>query len=180
MSTQVPVTTTREVEVIRIPSGEKILLPAGTEVVITQALGGSYTLLVHTLAGLFRLDGVNADAIGKKNDNTQFANNNASLEEQVWETLKTCYDPEIPVNIVDLGLVYEVKIEGADDQAMQVFVKMTLTAPGCGMGPVLASEAQSKISALPGVKFANVSVVWDPPWGPERISPAGREKLGMI
>ena len=180
MNSTVCITTNREVEVIRIPSGEKILLPAGTEVVITQALGGSYTLLVHSLAGLFRLDGSNADAIGKKPQTTDIKNNQASLEELVWDTLKKCYDPEIPVNIVDLGLVYEVKVQGPENQPKDVFVKMTLTAPGCGMGPVLAADARSKIASLPGVKSADVTIVWDPPWGPERITPAGREKLGMV
>ncbi len=181
MSDTFPITTTRDVEVVRIPSGEKVLLPAGTEVVITQALGGSYTLLVHNWAGLFRLDGSQADAIGKKVETPQESlQQGTSLEEKVWEVLKTCYDPEIPVNIVDLGLVYDVQIDGEEDQPKVVSVKMTLTAPGCGMGPILASEAQSKISALPGVKSANVSLVWDPPWSPERITPAGREKLGIV
>lgn len=172
--------TLREVEVVRIPSGEKVTLPAGTEVVITQALGGSYTLLVHSMAGLFRLDGSQADAIGR---NTQTDADHAaqgSFEERVWTVLKSCYDPEIPVNIVDLGLIYDVQITDAENALKDVAVKMTLTAPGCGMGPVIAADAKNKIAALPGVRNADVALVWDPPWGPERITQAGREKLGMI
>ncbi len=168
---------TRDVHVVKIPSGDDVLLPAGTEVVITQSLGGSYTLLVHSLAGLYRLASEQADALGRSaqtSTDDSVSTSNGDLATSVWNTLKTCYDPEIPVNIVDLGLVYEVEIS---DQ--NVSVKMTLTAPGCGMGPVIAADAQKKIAALPGVRNAEVSVVWDPPWSPERITQAGREKLGM-
>lgn len=181
MSGDQSIRTTRDVQVLRIPSGEQILLPADTNVVVTQALGGSYTILVPTQAGLFRLNGEDADAIG----HTPTARGAASAadgpvkEEAVWEALKTCYDPEIPVNIVDLGLIYDCKITPAENGS-QVAVKMTLTAPGCGMGPVLAREAEEKITALSGVASASVELVWDPPWSPDRISTAGRERLGMV
>ena len=181
MSAEQSIRTNRDVQVLRIPSGEQILLPADTPVVITQALGGSYTLLVPAQAGLFRLNAEDADAIGQTpvaRDATPAAEGPVK-EEAVWETLKTCYDPEIPVNIVDLGLIYDCKITPAE-HGSKVTVKMTLTAPGCGMGPVLAREAEEKITALSGVASANVELVWDPPWSPDRISAAGRERLGMV
>jgi len=181
MSGDQSIRTSREVQVLRIPSGEQILLPADTPVVITQALGGSFTLLVPAQAGLFRLSGDDADAIGQTAAvrDTASAMEGPVKEEAVWETLKTCYDPEIPVNIVDLGLIYDCKITPAEKGSM-VTVKMTLTAPGCGMGPVLAREAEEKITALSGVASASVELVWDPPWSPDRISAAGKEKLGMV
>jgi probable FeS assembly SUF system protein SufT len=180
MSGEQNVRTTREVQVLRIPSGEQILLPADTPVVVTQALGGSFTLLVPTQAGLFRLNGDDADAIGQTAaaKGPAAASEGPVKEEAVWDALKTCYDPEIPVNIVDLGLIYDCKITPAE-KGSQVVVKMTLTAPGCGMGPVLAREAEEKITALSGVAGASVELVWDPPWSPDRISAAGRERLGM-
>ncbi len=171
---------TRDVQVLRIPSGEQILLPADTPVVITQSLGGSFTLLVPAQAGLFRLSGEDADAIGQAATarGPASATEGPVKEEAVWEALKSCYDPEIPVNIVDLGLIYDCKITPAE-KGSQVAVKMTLTAPGCGMGPVLAREAEEKITALSGVASASVELIWDPPWSPDRISAAGRERLGM-
>ena len=175
MSTGTTVAITRDVEVSRIPSGEKITLPANTQVVITQALGGSFTILVPSQAGLYRIEGHDADAIGQEKpaDATQPADGN--LEQAVWNQLKTCYDPEIPVNIVDLGLVYSLDLK--DGSAT---VQMTLTAPGCGMGPIIASEARQKILTLEGITDANVELVWDPPWSPERISEEGKQKLGMV
>jgi probable FeS assembly SUF system protein SufT len=172
--------TTRPVEVARIPSGEQIQLPADTPVIITQALGGSFTLLVPSEAGLYRLTGADADAIGRP---TQTAAAPSAVDGQVgeaavWDVLRTCYDPEIPVNIVDLGLIYGCDVAPAEGGS-RVSVQMTLTAPGCGMGPVLAREAEEKIAGLPGVASATVEVVWDPPWTPERISADGRQKLGM-
>jgi len=181
MNGEQTVRTSRDVLVLRIPSGEQIALPADTPVVVTQALGGSFTILVPTQAGLFRLNGEDADAIGRTSAERSAASSEEGpvKEEAVWDTLKTCYDPEIPVNIVDLGLIYDCKISPGDAGSM-VTVKMTLTAPGCGMGPVLAREAEEKIAALSGVASANVELVWDPPWSPDRISAAGRERLGMV
>jgi probable FeS assembly SUF system protein SufT len=172
--------TTRAVEVSRIPSGEQIQLPADTPVVITQALGGSFTLLVPSQPGLYRLAGPDADAIGHEPTTAQApaAIDGQVSESAVWDMLKTCYDPEIPVNIVDLGLIYGCELSPGEGGST-VRVQMTLTAPGCGMGPVIAREAEEKIVGLPGVSSASVEVVWDPPWSPERISPEGRQKLGM-
>lgn len=174
---------TRDCEAAEIPAGHTISLPKGTEVTITQALGGSYTLLVPSFGGLFRLSGKDADAIGK--EVVQSVESTAEglltaedLEKEVWAELKTCFDPEIPVNIVDLGLIYDMKISPLP-AGSRVDVKMTLTAQGCGMGTYLATEAQSKILSLPGVKEAAVQVVWDPPWNPERISAEGRALLGL-
>ena len=172
--------TTRSVDVSRIPSGEQIQLPSDTPVVITQALGGSYTLLVPSQPGLYRLAGPDADAIGHEPTAAVApeAVNGQVSEVAVWDMLKTCYDPEIPVNIVDLGLIYGCELVPGDGGSA-VRVQMTLTAPGCGMGPVIAREAEEKITGLPGVSSASVEVVWDPPWSPDRISTEGRQKLGM-
>jgi len=172
----------REITATRIPQGEALTLPKGTPVIITQALGGSFTVVVPSEAGLYRIDAEYADALGKENpaDGASAHTTGAGpvSEERVWEVLKTCYDPEIPVNIVDLGLVYDLRIDQAA-QGAKVAVQMTLTAPGCGMGPVIAREAQQKISQLSGVADADVQVVWDPPWSPDKISEEGKKKLGM-
>lgn len=173
----------REVEVVRIPSGERITLPSGTPIVVTQSLGGSYTLLVPSQAGLYRLDGKDGDAIGMEKltqEAPKKAASGTAKEEQIWDQLKTCYDPEIPVNIVDLGLIYSMELKPHASGGSSVEVKMTLTAQGCGMGPTIAADARQKILTVPGVKDANVEVVWDPPWTPDLISPEGKEKLGMV
>jgi probable FeS assembly SUF system protein SufT len=180
MSHQTSATTTRDVEVTRIPSGERITLATGTEVLITQALGGSFTILVPSQAGLYRIEGQDADAIGQEATSGSERPAEGGLEQAAWNQLKTCYDPEIPVNIVDLGLVYSLNIKPHQEGGSEVNVQMTLTAPGCGMGPILASEARQKILALDGVTDANVDLVWDPPWTPDRISESGKQKLGMI
>ncbi len=178
MSADSPRITSRDIEVSRIPSGEKITLPAQTQVVITQALGGSYTILVPSQAGLFRIEGRDADAIGHERAAGPDAPADSTLDDLVWTQLKTCYDPEIPINIVDLGLVYSLDIKLAASGS-SVTVHMTLTAPGCGMGPIIAAEARQKILTIEGVAEANVELVWDPAWTPERISEEGRQKLGM-
>jgi len=172
-------TLTRDVEATRIPGGEKASLAAGTEVFITQALGGSYTVAVE-LSGLYRIAGADADALGKEVPTADTTPADGPFDEaKVWEQLKNCYDPEIPVNIVDLGLIYSLEITD-ENGGKNVLMKMTLTAPGCGMGPALAADAQQRIIMAPGVTSASVELVWDPPWSPERISQAGREKLGMV
>jgi probable FeS assembly SUF system protein SufT len=180
MSHQASATTTRDVEVTRIPSGERITLATGTEVLITQALGGSFTILVPSQAGLYRIEGQDADAIGQEDTSGSEKTTDGDLEQSAWDQLKTCYDPEIPVNIVDLGLVYSLSVKPHQEGGSEVNVQMTLTAPGCGMGPILASEARQKILTLDGVTEANVDLVWDPPWTPDRISEEGKQKLGMI
>jgi probable FeS assembly SUF system protein SufT len=179
-------TLLRDCEAIRIPSGESFTLPAGARVMITQALGGSYTVaLLEGYGGLARITEANADALGLTNapaaQPAPVPTGNARVDEKaVWEQLKTCYDPEIPVNIVDLGLVYDCAIEQVESGPAKVQVKMTLTAPGCGMGPTIAAEARAKIESLPGVGEAQVDLVWDPPWNQAMISEVGKMKLGLI
>jgi probable FeS assembly SUF system protein SufT len=186
MSTDSPVIPlSRDVEAIQIPSGLTKTLPKGTPVIITQALGGTYTVVVEHSAGLFRVLAADADAIGKEAapepENGATSHTGGPLnEDDVWAQLKTCYDPEIPVNIVDLGLIYSLEIKPQEGGGNLVEVKMTLTAPGCGMGPSIAADAQRKIVTIPGVTDAQVDVVWDPPWSAERISQEGKSKLGMI
>ncbi len=176
----------RDVEAIQIPSGTTKKLEKGTPVIITQALGGTYTVVVENTAGLFRIHAEDADAIGKEvaaasaNGVAKAASDQPLSEDDVWTQLKTVYDPEIPVNIVDLGLIYSLEIKPQDGGGNFVEVKMTLTAPGCGMGPAIASDAQRKILTVPGVTEAQVDVVWDPPWSAERISADGKAKLGMV
>jgi probable FeS assembly SUF system protein SufT len=177
-----PIALIRACEATQIPAGNTVLLSAGTEAEIVQTLGGSYT--IQTLGGLFRIAGKDADALGiSGTDSAASAKAHADAgpvePETVWSVLRTCYDPEIPVNIVDLGLVYDMALTPLAAGGTRAEVKMTLTAPGCGMGPAIAGDAQQKILDLPGIAEAEVQVVWDPPWNPARISPEGRAKLGL-
>lgn len=175
---------TREVEAIQIPSGDLVHLPQGTKVMITQALGGTYT--VATKSGLARIKSENADALGidlevekEKKSVTAQKVADGDFQGAVWDQLKLVFDPEIPVNIVDLGLVYDCSIKEEEGQ-QNVEIKMTLTAPGCGMGPTIAADAQSKILMLEGIDNAQVDLVWDPVWNQDMISEEGKMKLGMI
>lgn len=170
----------REVEATAIPAGHKQMLVRDTEVVITQELGGTFTVHATHQGGLFRIEGKDADALGRafQVEAPVSAGQNTG-EDEIWAVLKTCYDPEIPVNIVDLGLIYSMELKKAEGGGKRVEVKMTLTAQGCGMGPSIAADARQKIITLPGVQEAQVDVVWDPPWGPQMITPDGRKKLGM-
>lgn len=170
---------TRQCEAVQIPAGTRITLEQGTEVVITQALGGTYTVQVPAHGGLFRISGKDADALGKTAQEAANAAAAGNLESMVWEQLKSCYDPEIPVNIVNLGLVYGLEVTPLPDGNSRVDVKMTLTAQGCGMGASIAFDAKQKLASIPGVSEANVELVWDPPWNPQMISPEGRERLGI-
>lgn len=172
---------TRDCEAVRIPAGDSFTLPAGTEVFVSQALGGSFTVQSAAHGGLFRIAGQDADALGMEvpEEARVAADESAPLAERVSATLRTCYDPEIPVNIVDLGLVYDTTISDEDGGASRVEIKMTLTAPGCGMGTAIAADAAAKLRRLAGVSDANVEIVWDPPWGPQMISEEGRKKLGL-
>src|SRR6185437_15332494 len=170
---------TRDCDAVQIPAGTPVRLEKGVEVYLTQSLGGAYTLQVPALGGLFRVQGKDADALGLEVEDTPAGELKSSdLESMVWEQLKTCFDPEIPVNIVDLGLVYGLELSPLDG-GQKVDVKMTLTAQGCGMGATIAIDAKHKIMSLPGVTDANVDLVWDPPWNPQMISPEGRERLGI-
>ena len=163
-----------------IPAGDDLTLTRGTEVFIVQTLGGNVT--VRTDRGLFRIARENASAIGGYTadgaESSTVAHADFS-EQAVWDALKTCFDPEIPVNIVDLGLIYDLAIEPAPGGGHAIDVKMTLTAPGCGMGPVIAEDARQKIAALPTVEQAKVHIVWDPQWTPQMISETGRKVLGL-
>ena len=162
-----------------IPAGDGVTLPKGTEVFITQTLGGNVT--VRTDRGLFRIAKEDAPNIAGYDAREEAAAAHAGefSEQAVWNALKTCFDPEIPVNIVDLGLVYDLAIEPTPAGGHAVDVKMTLTAPGCGMGPVIAEDARQKIAALPTVESAKVHIVWDPQWTPQMISEHGRKVLGL-
>ena len=172
-------TLSRDCPATVIPAGDEIVLPAGTEVFITQTLGGNVT--VRTDRGLVRIAAEQAGAIAgyAPSEPGATAPSGEFSEELVWDTLKTCFDPEIPVNIVDLGLIYDLAVDDLPEGGKSVEVKMTLTAQGCGMGPVIANDARGKIAALPGVAAAKVHIVWDPIWSPQMISPAGRKALGI-
>jgi probable FeS assembly SUF system protein SufT len=177
------VVVSRTCEAVMIPSGEKVLVPQGAHATITQSLGGTYTLI--TDRGLMvRVSGKEVEAIGKEPTEVAQTVDAAltpdKLEELVWDQLKTCFDPEIPVNIVDLGLVYLCELQPADDGRTDVKVKMTLTAPGCGMGPVLAGDVKHKIESLPNIRTADVEVVFDPVWDRSMMSEAAKLQLGMM
>ncbi|MGZ5429304.1 MAG: putative Fe-S cluster assembly protein SufT [Thermoanaerobaculia bacterium] len=182
--TQTVHTLARDCEAIRIPSGEPVTLAAGTSVYLTQSLGGTFTVQAPALGGLFRIAGSDADALGLAPSAGGPAGGPAAPsgpvdEKAVWDRLRTVYDPEIPVNIVDLGLVYDLRILPAAAAGERVEVKMTLTAPGCGMGGAIAADAQVKIASVPGVAEAEVTVVWDPPWSAEMMTPEGKRLLGI-
>jgi metal-sulfur cluster biosynthetic enzyme len=192
----------RDVDATQIPSGDKQPLAAGTKITLHQTLGGSYT--VQADYGLYRIDGKDGDAIGETviddHVHTETLEDGAPNPEAIWDQLKKVYDPEIPVNIVDLGLVYTMDVEkiesgAAADAALQsdapseaatsaprykVSVALTLTAPGCGMGPAIAEDARTKILMVPGVSEAEVRITWEPPWNQSMISEEGKMKLGLL
>jgi probable FeS assembly SUF system protein SufT len=175
---------TRDCQAEHIPFGTMVTLPKGAIAVITQALGDTYTIKLATQGNLYRIAGRDADALGKSQQKVAEAVANSTgggpvTEEMVWTQLKEVYDPEIPINIVDLGLVYDLQLEPLSSGEHRVFVQMTLTAQGCGMGPSIARDAQQRIEVLPGVAEADVRVVWDPPWHPDMMSPEGKKKLGV-
>lgn len=174
-------TLRRDTPATLIPAGDAVTLKAGTAVYVTQTLGGNVT--VRTDQGLFRIDREHANAVAGlelgEDAGDGAPQSEAFSEDAVWGVLKTCFDPEIPVNIVDLGLIYDLAIERTPAGGHAVEVKMTLTAPGCGMGPVIAEDARKKIAALPTVESAKVHIVWDPQWTPQMISAVGRKTLGL-
>jgi probable FeS assembly SUF system protein SufT len=173
------VLTKRDCPALMVPSGTAITIPADSFVTITQALGGSYTVVVN--GNLARVAGKNADALGKNSADFSFENiqEGEVSEKHVWEALKAVFDPEIPVNIVDLGLVYKMSIVKQGD-LNQVHIKMTLTAPGCGMGPVIAEDVKHKLSAVPNVDSVEVEIVYDPPWSNDMLSEEAKLELGML
>lgn len=179
---------TRDCPATLIPAGHEAMLEKGSPVSINQALGESVT--VTTPTGLFRIEREHLDALGEEakayfDQQLESQKDDDAIlkgpfsEEQIWQSLKNCFDPEIPVNIVDLGLIYSLEIEKLESGKHHVDVQMTLTAQGCGMGPAIAADAKEKVEQLEGVEFANVNIVWDPPWNPSMISEAGKVKLGL-
>lgn len=172
----------RDCRATRIPAGDEVVLPKGSPVEITQSLGGSYT--VRSGGDLFRLAPDEFDALGddiaaKQSHDIELPTFEAFSDEQVWQALKSCFDPEIPVNIVDLGLIYDLISEETEFGRFHVAVRMTLTAQGCGMGPSIAADAKAKIEGLTSVESADVEIVWDPVWTPHMISQEGRKMLGL-
>ena len=173
------IATIRECNGYLIPSGEKIKLKKGTKVKITQSLGGDFTLYVN--GNLVKISGTDADVIGKKNKKqTNKIDCSIFNEKIIWDVLKTCYDPEIPVNIVDLGLIYDLKYKKLDSKLYFINIKMTLTAPGCGMGPVIAQDVETKVTNLNFVGDVLVEVVWDPIWNQDMMTEEAKLKLGML
>jgi len=179
--TNQPITLSRETDVVEVPSGINNKLPAGTVVRVMQHLGTTYT--VYSDYGLmYRVDAKDADALGLSNTPAKpetTAENEPFSEKMVWDQLKTVFDPEIPVNIADLGLIYSCQIKPLDQGAHRIDIEMTLTAPGCGMGNVLKSDVETKLAKLPTVREVHVEVVLDPPWGPARMSEAAKLQLGL-
>jgi probable FeS assembly SUF system protein SufT len=178
--TSEPVRFERDCAAIMVPSGDLVNLPAGQTGYITQALGGSFTVFVE--GNLFRIKNEDADAIGKEPMPLPELPDNASddeIEQAVWSQLRTCFDPEIPINIVELGLVYRCEIAKSDDGKRRAEVQMTLTAPGCGMGQVLKDDVESKVRAVPGVIDAQVELTFEPPWGPDRMTEEAQLELGF-
>src|SRR5580704_12760318 len=179
-----PKILSRDVEASVVPIGTKVTLQKGETAHITQSLGGSYTVVVN--GNMFRIAEQDADALGieaKAAARTATMSGPVTqeqLERQVWESLKTCYDPEIPVNIVDLGLIYDCHLTPVGENNYKAEVKMTLTAPGCGMGPVLAQDVQNKLISLEPIDEANVELVWDPPWNQGMMTEAAKLQLGLL
>lgn len=176
-----PVTFERDCEAVLIPVGEKVELPAGASGFITQALGGSFTIYIE--GNLFRVAGTDADAIGKEPMRPPEVPEDATdavFEETVWAQMRTCYDPEIPINIVDLGLIYECDVERTESGGRRISVKMTLTAPGCGMGDFLMADVREKLEIIPTVEQADVEIVFEPQWNPSMMSEEARLEAGLF
>ncbi|HET6913641.1 MAG TPA: putative Fe-S cluster assembly protein SufT [Rhodanobacteraceae bacterium] len=176
-----PFTLIRDCAAILVPQGDEVMLPAGQIGYITQALGGSFTVYVD--GNLFRIAGADADALGKQPPepiSLPADAGDADVERVVWQQLRTCFDPEIPINVVDLGLVYDVSLESMEDGRRKVYVKMTLTAPGCGMGDILVDDARSKLEMIPTVELAEIDLVFDPPWNHSMMSDAAKLETGML
>jgi probable FeS assembly SUF system protein SufT len=175
-----PVTLTRDLDAVIVPAGINVKLRAGQSGFITQSLGGSFTVYVE--GNLFRVAGKDADALGKESVEVPQLPPDAGDEdvrELVWEQMKTCYDPEIPINIVDLGLVYSCEVRSEPDGRV-VAIAMTLTAPGCGMGEVLVQDVREKVEMIPTVKRADVELVFDPPWNQSMMTDAAKLQTGMM
>ena len=179
-----PVFLTRDLEAALVPAGDKVTLKQGEQARITQSLGGTYTVIVN--GNMFRIEGRNADALGVEVVRPTAVPAGAAprtvedLEKEVWTQLRNCYDPEIPVNVVDLGLIYDCKLTPLNAESHKADIKMTLTAPGCGMGPVIAQDVQNRLLGMAGIEEANVELVWDPPWNQAMMTEAAKLQLGLL
>jgi len=179
--TSEPIRLERDCAAVMVPQGDTVTLPAGQVGYITQALGGSFTVYVD--GNLFRINGADADALGREPPPALELPEGAvdeDVEKLVWQQLRTCFDPEIPINIVDLGLVYTCALDRLDDGRRKVSVEMTLTAPGCGMGEILVDDVRTKLEMIPTVAEADVELVFDPPWNHSMMSEAARLETGMF
>ena len=180
--TQEEIDLVRDVNATLIPHGEDFILSKGERVTITHRLGGNFTVM--TLNGMYRIAAKDADALGEKGE--EFTEEYHPIdaepanEEKIRDNLRTVFDPEIPVNVVDLGLIYKIEIEQVEERGRIAFVDLTLTAPGCGMGPVIAEDVKGKVLELPGIDDAEVEIVWDPPWTQDMMSEEGKMELGLI
>jgi probable FeS assembly SUF system protein SufT len=185
MQTSETVVLKRDCPAAMVPSGTEVTLLAGEHAFISQALGGSYTVLVN--GNLFRIDGRHADALGFEPVSKPAAASPAAgaekapelIEREAWDAMRTCYDPEIPVNIVDLGLIYTCRVTARPEGGYHAVVQMTLTAPGCGMGPMLRQDVENKLLMIEGIETADVELVWDPPWNQGLMSEAAKLQLGL-
>lgn len=176
-----PFTLKRDCDAVLVPAGDQVTIPAGQIGYITQALGGSFTVYIE--GHLFRIAGEDADALGKEPPNKLELPPNAvdeDVEKLVWQQLRTCFDPEIPINVVDLGLVYDVSLSHREDGRRDVYVKLTLTAPGCGMGDILVDDAKEKLGMIPTIADTNVDLVFDPPWNHSMMSEEAKLETGMF
>jgi probable FeS assembly SUF system protein SufT len=182
MNSSDPIPIARDVEAALIPAGTKVTLLKGESAYITQSLGGSYTVVVN--GNMFRIEGKDADALGLQAEikpaSTGTPVTQEQIEKEIWNQLRCCYDPEIPVNIVDLGLIYDCHVVPVEPSSFRVEVKMTLTAPGCGMGPMLAQDVQNRVLSLEGVRDVSVELVWDPPWNQAMMTEAAKLQLGLF
>jgi len=184
MKSEKPIMLKRDCAAVMVPSGEKMILSAGSSVWLTQSLGGSYTVMTDH-GYMARIDGHDGDALGLpglaeiKAENLAAAENAEEIQKLVWNRLRSCFDPEIPVNIVDLGLVYDCAVASLSDGGYRVVVRFTLTAQGCGMGQFLKEDIRSKLLATPGIREAQVELVWDPPWNQSMISGSAKQQLGI-
>lgn len=182
-TTRQEVVVSRDVPAVAVPYGSPVTIEEGCIAVITQQLGGSYTVMVE--GNLYRLEGKDADALGFEPDIVEDRLpegpiTDTYVSEEAWSRLTTCFDPEIPVDIVNLGLVYRCDVKQVEPEKFNIEMDMTLTAPGCGMGPMIAEEARAKLAAIPGVQNVHVDLVWDPPWSREMISESARLQMGLL
>ncbi len=185
MTTDKPIILRRDCHAVMIPSGEAVLLPAGSTVWLTQALGSAFTVMTDHGYSV-RVDGQDSDALGIEGDEIFRAvmktggEANSSVQDHVWQQLRSCFDPEIPVNIVDLGLIYNCQVDALGNDRYRAVVRFTLTSPGCGMGQFLKEDIRKKLLSIPGVIEAEVDLVWEPAWNQSMISPSAKQQLGIV